>query len=179
MVPSMTVNERIVLRRYLDQSTNYSEFGSGGSTLWADMTPSIQTIISVESDPDFRNNIQSQCERAKVYWANIGAVKDYGHPRDSSSRDLWPNYSSFHIGTPDTVLIDGRFRVACALQVFMKYPDATVLFHDYTGRPEYHVIEEFVDRILTMDTLVVVKRKTDVSVSRLTRMYEQYKYEDN
>lgn len=44
----------------------------------------------------------------------------------------------------DIILIDGRFRVACALDIFDKIRnDTIVLIHDYTPRKEFFNIEKF------------------------------------
>ena len=45
---------------------------------------------------------------------------------------------------PDLVLIDGRFRVLCFLTSIKFAPIGTkIIFDDYTFRPFYHVVEEF------------------------------------
>eukprot|EP01071_Lankesteria_metandrocarpae_P003014 Lankesteria_metandrocarpae@DN2708_c0_g1_i1.p1 len=45
--------------------------------------------------------------------------------------------------TFDVVHVDGRFRVACALNAWKYMDDESVLLiHDYTNRPHYHVIEQ-------------------------------------
>jgi hypothetical protein len=89
---------------------------------------------------------------------------------------LWPNYSSADIGTPDTILIDGRFRVACGLQCCIKHPNATILMHDFTNRPEYHVLLNYMDIVKSVDTLVCVKVKLDNDKEKLLELYDTYKF---
>ena len=45
----------------------------------------------------------------------------------------------------DAILVDGRFRVACALAVVLRQPDSEwhMLVDDYEGRIHYEAIEEF------------------------------------
>ncbi len=45
--------------RYLDKSTVYFEYGSGGSTYQANLRPNIQKIYSVESDKTWMNKLNS------------------------------------------------------------------------------------------------------------------------
>jgi hypothetical protein len=46
---------------------------------------------------------------------------------------------------PDLVLIDGRFRVCCALTTLLKLKDRKfkLLFDDYMDRPHYNSVERF------------------------------------
>ena len=46
---------------------------------------------------------------------------------------------------PDVVLVDGRFRLACFFTSLLKARSgASVIFDDYSDRPEYHIAEEFI-----------------------------------
>ena len=49
--PEMTDDDIAVLRECYSKSTSLVEFGSGGSTLLAARSASLQRIWSVESDP--------------------------------------------------------------------------------------------------------------------------------
>ena len=67
---------------------------------------------------------------------------------------------------PDPILIDGRFRIATFLNAFIHCPGATVIFDDYTDRPQYKVVEsilspkKFVGRIATFKIPKHPSRKT-------------------
>lgn len=176
MNPLMSAAEQAVFRKYLSASTRYAEFGSGGSTVWANHTESIESIISIESDKDFAAEIQAICPRAEVRWVDVGPTRGFGHPKDRTFQDTWYLYSDQNIGDPDTILIDGRWRVACALRVSMKYPNTTVLIHDFWNRPEYHVVLPFYSVIESVDTLAVLKpANIEVPVS----LYNEYVMDDN
>lgn len=65
----------------------------------------------------------------------------------NSNEKLWVD------NLPDLVLIDGRFRVACALKIlnhFLQnsYVDYKIIVDDYVSRKQYHILEKFfaVDR---------------------------------
>ena len=66
-------------------------------------------------------------------------------------------------GSPDAVLIDGRFRVACLLQAIIHCkPDCILLFHDFPDRPYYQVVLKHVDVLARVDTLAVMRTKAQV-----------------
>jgi hypothetical protein len=178
MHPSMTSQEIELFKKYVSKSIHYLEFGSGGSTVLADKFQDIKTIVSIESDHSFGNMVQKLCNKALVKWVDIGEISSYGHPKNESMRQFWPNYSCPNDLTivPDTILIDGRFRVACGLQSCLKYPNATILIHDFTNRPEYHVLLNFLNIVEQVDTLIVAKVKHHNNNSGIIALYEHYKY---
>ena len=46
--------------------------------------------------------------------------------------------------SPDVVLVDGRFRVACFLTSLIEAVENTIIiFDDYADRHHYHVVERF------------------------------------
>jgi hypothetical protein len=50
MIPEFGETDMKMFNRYLDKSTVYFEYGSGGSTYQANLKPNIQKIYTVESD---------------------------------------------------------------------------------------------------------------------------------
>jgi hypothetical protein len=179
MQPAMTYNEIQLFKKYISQSIHYAEFGSGGSTCLVDKMPNIKTGVSIESDNAFRNYVQSLCTKLKVLWIDIGETASYGHPKNESMKHLWENYSKANIGTPDTILIDGRFRVACGLQCCLNCVDSIILIHDFLNRPEYHILLNFLDIIETCDSLIVARVKSNNNKDNILELYEQYKYNHN
>jgi hypothetical protein len=79
----------------------------------------------------------------------------------------WPRY---HVqvwrrlaASPDAVLIDGRFRIACLLQAIVHgKPDCLLLFHGFTDRPDYQVVLRHADMLARVDTLAVLRAKQQV-----------------
>lgn len=172
----MSESEQKMFQQYLTNATHYAEFGSGGSTCWASRTPTIQTIISIESDPNFLNSIRPYCHRSDLRWINLGEIQSYGHPKDDSMRHAWPTYSSQDLGSPDLVLVDGRFRVSCICHVLHTYPNARLLVHDFVNRSQYHSVLEFADIVRSTDTLVELRRKQGVSDDLILKTYHEYKF---
>ena len=129
------------------------EYGSGGSTLVAAELG--RTVFSVESDPAWAQMMRDWFAanpapgRVEIIHADIGPTKEWGHPVDHSG---WRGYAAYPLAVwdragfeqPDVVLVDGRFRVGCALATaFRTEKPVTLLFDDYVKRENYHVVEKF------------------------------------
>lgn len=139
----------------LKLSRCYLEYGSGGSTVYAALVARVPTIVSVESDKLWiervRNSIGSTDTRIYLEYCDIGEVGEWGSPKNNDKmRDFW-KYGAlpwivarkFDL-VPDTVLIDGRFRVASFLLSLLSARVGTrILFDDYVDRPQYFVAETF------------------------------------
>jgi hypothetical protein len=179
MKPAMSDIEISFLKKYLNNSKNYFEFGSGGSTYLASLIQNIEKITSIESDKDFSKRVMSCCnnEKVNIIHANIGDVIEWGVPKNSSKpEDIWENYSNQDVKGYDTILIDGRFRVACCLQVCLQNKDCVILIHDFTDRPEYHILLKFISIIESCETLVSAKVKDDVDITEIKKLYDEYKF---
>ena len=77
----------------------------------------------------------------------------------------WKKYIQAYKGeyNADIVLIDGRFRVACAIDIYRKITnDTLVLLHDYE-RKQYHVLEQFYIKLQIWDSLVLFIKNPKVS----------------
>jgi len=185
----MSPPEISLFKNMLDHASVYLEYGSGGSTKLVAHNPSVISITSVDSDPAYVENFVLDDDevrasmkngRLKFILVDIGITGKWGTPKDKSKIHLWPNYplSPFlHGANPDLVLVDGRFRVSCALASIMHSPDTIVLIHDYTKRPEYHILERFVTITEKADTLVSCKRRQDFKHKEAHNLLMRYQYE--
>jgi hypothetical protein len=178
MLPDMNKSEQEAFRRALHGCNRYAEYGAGGSTCVAYTYP-LASLVSVESDPLFVDRVRTLCPTADVRWIDIGPIRGYGHPTDESMRHAWPSYSDQDLADPDIVLVDGRFRVACCVNVLLRYPDATLLVHDFPMRTEYHAILPFVHIRSTTDTLVTLQKREGVNDDELRQLYSAYAYEQS
>jgi len=140
-------------------ANSYVEFGSGGSTYLA----ARQGIpfVSVDSDRYFMDTVRRQIVEDDLHdptsqrfqHVDVGLTKKWGHPvmfvpPSTDRRARFRAYSDFPetTRTPDLVLVDGSFRVACALKALRalgRHQGWTLLIDDYLKRPEYRVIEDF------------------------------------
>ncbi|KAA8605666.1 hypothetical protein AL036_17865 [Salipiger aestuarii] len=148
--------EAALLRAEYARAGVVLEYGSGGSTVLAGEQPG-KAVFSVESDHDwaqmmrgwFVANPPAQGASVDVIWSDIGETRDWGHPATDAQWRRWPRYplevwgrSDFR--QPDVVLVDGRFRVGCALAAaFLSDAPLVLLFDDYARRKHYHKVEQF------------------------------------
>lgn len=182
--------EKEFLVKSISGSKSYLEFGSGGSTFLALTKTDIPLVVSVESDMAWLNHLRKwdcitkneAAKRLRFLHVNIGKTGDWGVPVEPDKKDLFPDYSAapFRPGAKtkfDSVFIDGRFRVACALQTILHCDANTkILMHDYTFRLHYHVILQFLDIVDVVDTMVLFRLKSDISKKEVLAMYDEYKY---
>jgi|688.fasta_scaffold17719_9 hypothetical protein len=153
----------------LNSNCLYLEYGLGGSTLIAHSTGA--KCLVVDSDLRYVNAINDRPRLTKLH-ANIGKVGPYGAPIFSTFRKLNYKlgvlYSSkpylyFETLNPDLVLIDGRYRLACALQLIKHNPKGNwvMMIDDYVERSEYHEIERFAYLMHVIENRVGVFRAFD------------------
>lgn len=145
----------------LPRAKSYLEFGSGGSTVMAAKL-GIPTI-SIEGDDFFARQVREKVgaeSSVTVIRPPIGMTGLWGVPvpgSASSSRvQKWRTYVDLAFTQlaredrpfPDFILVDGRFRAACALRSTMEAKaagaESDVLIDDYysEGRSHYTAIEE-------------------------------------
>ncbi len=183
----LTDNEKSLLKKYLSLSKYYLEFGSGGSTFLAVLCSNTK-VYSVESDDNWIKYLSSwkvikdsiHNKRLKFFYANIGAVKEWGIPINNDLKDVFYKYSSDVFKNEnvcfDTVFVDGRFRVACVLKSILECSeDVSILIHDYSMREEYHIIERYLDKVEDADSLFVFRKKSNIDYDELKLCYEKYK----
>lgn len=177
-----------MLKRALKESTIYLEYGAGGSTRLTLDFANVSSIMSVESDSGFVDELIAkdpkmasavEAGRLRFMLVDIGPTGSWGTPRDKSKEHLWPNYALcpfLHGHRPDLVLVDGRFRVASALVSAIELPEAKILIHDYGVRPNYWVLERFLEVQERADSLVACRRKRTIDIDEAKAMLRDYIY---
>lgn len=170
----------------LKQSHCYLEYGAGSSTIYACNIAKIKTIISVESDPawadEVRRHLAGTTSNLHLQHCDIGPVGAWGTPvnRDRA-QDFWqymvaPWMIAGQIGVhPDTILIDGRFRVATFLYSLLCARVGTrILFDDYFDRPPYFVAEEFCKLSERHERMAVFVATKTYSIAGIAAKIAQY-----
>jgi len=163
----MHVDEVALFERIVGASGNYLEFGAGGSTVVASALVAGR-VVTVDSSREWLEAVATACRapgRAppRTVLVDLGPIGPWGRPTDPATRSRWPAYhtqiwDSEQAESFDTFMIDGRFRVACFLQVVLRAPPhATILIHDYASRPAYHVVEPFVRPVAAARDLAVFR----------------------
>ena len=169
----------------LKTSKNFGEYGCGSSTEWV-LKNTNADIVSVDSSKEWIDKINSKNaaynKRLKLQHIDIGEVENWGRPVGYEKSYNFINYFNW-IWTqdilPDTVLIDGRFRVCCFL-TSIKYANENtkIIFDDYNNRPYYHVVEKFIkkEQICGRQALFIVKNKNEINIDLLNIEINNFHY---
>jgi hypothetical protein len=168
---AMPHDETEFLRRQLRRARNYLEFGAGGSTLLA-FAQGVPRVVSVESDARLAGYLEAlAATSASSYTCTVPPMKEisaWGYPiHDGELTELGRTYAHAAIGLSDfdTVLIDGRFRVACALSVAVSVTaKTTLMIDDYGDRDHYQVVERYLGRPRMKGRLAVFTIRKPASV---------------
>jgi hypothetical protein len=174
--PHMSANDKIMFYKYLSKSTFYFEYGSGGSTIKASEFENIKSIYTVESDLEWIKKIKMLTNNDDNYNINYVYIdmktkpKTWGNPGIESTFQEKKYYSeyikTFELAKfIDLILIDGRFRVACALKCFDVISiDCVILVDDFYTRPTYNILLDFYDIIeYTEDKrMIALKKKYNI-----------------
>jgi hypothetical protein len=176
--PHMTDAEFALLSKNLDGAKSMLEFGCGGSTVLAGFH-GVAKIVSVDSDQEWLDKVVEAPELTSANFlpihVDIGPTGPWGFPTDKGHALKWPNYYtsawSHFSDAPDLVLIDGRFRVACALYSMMKCSAKTkYVIHDFWNREYYHGVLEFLECVERADSLAVFVAKDAVDWQKLAQV---------
>jgi hypothetical protein len=138
----------------LSTATEYLEFGSGGSTVIAARLG--KKFTTVESDRAFLSAVENKIgpNKGRLIYVDIGKTKEWGIPKYQRGwpwrKWRWEKYASapWHPGfRPELILVDGRFRVLCALYTIHQLAgfDFELLFDDYADREFYREVEKFAE----------------------------------
>ena len=169
----------------LKTSKIFGEYGCGLSTEWV-LKNTNADIVSVDSSKVWINKISSgnvaYKKRLKLKYIDLGEVENWGRPVGYEKSYNFINYFNWIWNQdilPDTVLIDGRFRVCCFL-TSIKYANENtkIIFDDYNNRPYYHVVEKFVKKEQTCgrQTLFIVKNKNKINFDLLNIEINNFHY---
>ena len=186
---SMPEAEQSCLTSSLQGKETYLTYGAPDTPALA-LSLGVKNVVAVDSDQRILDALNYQLlakiagGRQKFYpvWIDIGKTKELGYPMDSSGWSRYPLYAVAPWNqcaekglSPDVILIDARFRVACFLvSLVMADPGAYLLFDDYVDRPQYHVVEELVKPIGAYGRLAKFVVPEQVDCRKLTRLLLQY-----
>ena len=153
--PIMSDKDLQIFSFFMNPKNIYFEFGSGGSTNLASFYK-VKTY-SVESDLNWHNKLKENGIKANYITIDLN-VTSFGYPGINTDIKDWKKYIQAYKKdyNADIILVDGRFRVACTLDLFNKIRNDTIIFiHDYVNRKEYHVIEKFYIKLKYWDELAL------------------------
>ena len=153
--------ERNLIRSFLNESHTMLEYGSGYSTLY--FSQFVGAYYSIEHNQKWYKTIRKVIHRSSSSSSKIKQYKlvrvDPGYKGwsggfNEGTREQFDAYiravHSFGVTHFDRVLIDGRARKECALEIipFLRN-DSIIFIHDFTNRPSYwKVIENHYQKVL-------------------------------
>jgi hypothetical protein len=119
---------------------------------------------------------QAYCGKIEMNCVDVGPLAPWGHPIKNKTAanyfDLYVNaIDHFSDRYYDSILVDGRFRTACAVKA-LNYArrDTFVLIHDYLpdSRREYTRVTKYYDLLAEMGDLAVFGVKEGLNQSVLS-----------
>ena len=169
----MSTEEQQLLESYMAPTTRYFEWGSGGST---DTYPRLTqgTVVSIENYKPWCDKVLSlpyvKCREKKGTFHYKCIVpyptEPYGYPEAAAHNGDFDEYINAIKDYPnfDIVLVDARWRVACALKALEYISDDTIVFiHDMNPRRKYYdAVFKWYEEIERADSLVAMRRRKGV-----------------
>lgn len=167
---SFSIREcRFFLNRFNRNKTLYLEYGCGVSTLIAGLRA--KKAISIEGSLEWYQNTSKLLQHYKLdktvelRHANIGPTAWLSYPIFNNATAH--NYCIKSLKADelfDLILIDGRFRVACAAHAYHRLNHkGTLLVHDYRGRHHYSDINKLFTLTGFVQTLAAFKPRPNRS----------------
>uniref|UniRef100_A0A7S2VUZ4 Uncharacterized protein n=1 Tax=Norrisiella sphaerica TaxID=552664 RepID=A0A7S2VUZ4_9EUKA len=155
---------------------SYFEWGAGGSTRWIAAWAS-EKAISVDNfkpwcDKVLRDPVVKCMTEEGIFSQGCITPKDaqtgwgkmqHSDDNEKVSKAFINSIDTYNHSRYDTILVDGRFRQACALKA-LHYMDenSILLFHDFWSRWEkYDFVLEYFNPIGRSRTIGVLRRKPD------------------
>lgn len=182
MEPHLKPLDLQLFKKYLENPEHhyYFEYGSGGSTVYALNCSNIEHVYSVESDKKWILKIESEIGNKKIK-DKLQFMELDLHVEPNSwgtpiidDKPKWHLYSDAilqlnqeTIQKINVILIDGRFRVACALKLYQHInDDCIILFDDFFPRPHYHIVLDYYEIIdkSADNNMAVLKKKINKTV---------------
>jgi len=171
------------IKKIASSASHVIEWGAGESTKIFDEMHQIIKVFSIESDLMWINKLKKEkLKKVSFIYKDIGNKGgNWGCPVDNKKRHLWPNYSNciheLEI-KPNLALIDGRFRVSCAANLYLSNtnPDIYLLVHDYF-REEYKRIEDIWHMEKKINTLAIFSKRKQNKENVARDMIKQFEYD--
>ena len=180
------------LKKRIINSKCFLEFGSGNTTIFANDNKT--TFYSVESDRNFFTYMRKKKKIKNILFFSLGFVEFYSYPLFSSKilKFFYKNKAKAYASKifeklinnsikPDLILVDGRYRVLCMLNIFkfLKKNDLSktcVVLDDFKDRQHYEIIKNFFD-ISYSGRLGICYLKDQTSLISVDQLIEEYSHD--
>ena len=162
--PHFREKELMAFLTFLEKNNTFFETGSGCSTIIAKYYT--KKVYAVEGSKTWYNKLINEGLKDNVIFKDLKCDDStWSYPGKRTNIRHWKNYFQSYKKEydADVILIDGRFKVATAFDIFNKIrEDTIVLIHEYWPRPLYFVFEDYYQYIYHWDTLVAFVKKKDI-----------------
>lgn len=140
-------------KKTLKKTNFYFEYGSGNSTILIDKYK--KKFISVELDKKFYQLIYDNLKRKSgIIFVDMGVVGEFSYPIFKDKKKILEYIQTLNKfftknKFPDFILVDGRFRVACCINIYLlikkfnRHP--IVILDDYEKRNHYKILNKIFD----------------------------------
>ena len=165
--PHFTEVELIAFLSFLTKNTTYFETGSGCSSLIAKYYA--KKSFAVEGCKEwYDQGVKNGLKENLIFHDLKPDNPIWSFPGKNSNLNDWKKYFQSYDRSynADVILIDGRFKIATAMDIFDKIRDDTIVFiHEYQDRPSYFILENYYNYVYHWGTLTAfVKRKNIKSI---------------
>ena len=176
----MPLDQKKKLVSILNNTTNYLEFGCGGSTIAASKYIKGKGY-SIESEKLWSEKVKKNVgDNITIIHIDIeNEANTWGSPGKNCPKEKLKNYSKvdnlINLSEINTVLIDGRFRVSCALQIHKHInKNCMVIFDDFFNRLErYGEVLNYYNIAEKVNNMAILFKK-DIEIPE--NIYEKYLY---
>ena len=159
-----SLEELIAFMSFLTKDTIFFETGSGCSSVIANYYA--KKVISIEGSKIwYEKGIKNGLNNSLIFKDLKSDFNNWSVPGAVSSIEDWKKYFQSYQKdyNADVILIDGRFKVATAMDIFNKIRDDTVvLIHEYKSRPSYFILEEYYNYVYHWNSLYALTKKKEV-----------------
>jgi hypothetical protein len=162
--PHLIKGELVAFLSLLTKDTIFFETGSGCSSVIANYYA--KKAYAVEGckkfyEIDIKNGLKDNILFNDLKPDN----PTWSYPGKKSNINDWKKYFQSYKKEydADVILIDGRFKVATAMDMFNKIRDDTIiLLHEYYNRPSYFILENYYNYIYHWGSLYAFVKKKNI-----------------
>lgn len=162
--PHLNNRELMALLSLLSNDTIFFETGSGCSSIIAKFFA--KKTYAIEGCKKFYEyGIENGLKNNIIFKDLKPDDPTWSYPGKKSNLKDWKNYFQSYKQeyNADVILIDGRFKVATAMDIFNKIRnDTIVLLHEYNIRPSYYIIEKYYKYIYHWGSLFVFIKRSEI-----------------
>ena len=162
--PHFTPIELGAFLSFLTKDTVYFETGSGCSSIIAKYYA--KKSYAVEGCKQwYEKGVKNGLKDNLIFRDLKPDDPTWSYPGKASTIEDWKNYFQAYNKSynADVILIDGRFKVATAMDIFDKIREDTIVFiHEYPHRPSYFILENYYQFVFQWDQLVAFVKRKDV-----------------